>query len=154
MTQYIEWTLNPTILYHTRCCDWNPVHRPHYAGTPVTSLAASATTRHFQVGDTGSQVLERPSTWLSDRRLLSCRPRSSWLTVSRQYDAGHSSYDDVIGRQSICHRRTACLEQPSACHPWSVTVAVSLRKAAENSSVCLRVAVLVTYELAPWKCTD
>jgi len=97
--------------------DWNPAHRPHYAGTPVTSLAAGATTRHFQVGDTGSQVLERPSTWLSGRRLPSCRPRSSWLTVSRQYDAGHPSYDDVIGRQSICRRRTACLEQPSSCHP-------------------------------------
>ena len=97
--------------------DWNPAHRPHYAGSPVSSLAASATTRHFQVGDTGSQVLERPSTRLSGRRLLSCRPWSSWLTVSRQYDAGHSSYDDVIGRQSICHRRTACLEQPFFCHP-------------------------------------
>jgi len=42
--------------------DWNPAHRPHYTGSPVTSLAAGATTRHFQVGDTGSQVLERPST--------------------------------------------------------------------------------------------
>ena len=55
---------------------------------------------------------------------------------------------------SICRRRTACLEQPSSCHPWSVTVAVNLRKAAENLFVCLRVAALVTYELAPWKCTD
>jgi len=41
------------------------------------------------------------STWLSGRRLPSCRPRSSWLTVSCQDDAGHSSYDDVTGRQSI-----------------------------------------------------
>ena len=57
---------------------WNPAHRPHYAGSPVSSLAAGATTRHFQVGDTGSQVLERPE---------------------------------------ICRRRTACLEQPSSCHP-------------------------------------
>ena len=97
--------------------DWNPAHRPHYAGTPVTSLAAGATMRHFQVGDTGSQVLERPSTWLSGRRLPSCRPRSSWLTVSRQYDAGRPSYDDVTWRRSICRRRTACLEQPSSCHP-------------------------------------
>ena len=32
-------------------------------------------------------------TRLSGRRLPSCRPRSSWLTVSRQYDAGHPSYD-------------------------------------------------------------
>ena len=109
---------------------------------------------NFQVGDTGSQVLERPSTWLSGRRLPSCRPRSSWLTVSRQYDAGRPSFDDVTGRQNICRRRTACLEQPSSCHPWSVTVAVNLRKAAENLFVCLRVAALVTYELAPWKCTD
>ena len=85
--------------------------------TPVTSLATGATTRHFQVGDTGSQVLERPSTWLSGRRLPPCRPRSSWLTVSRQYDAGHPSYDDFTGRQSICRRRTVCLEQPSSCHP-------------------------------------
>ena len=52
--------------------DWNPAHRPHYAGSPVSSLAADATTRHFQVGDTGSQVLERPSTRLSGRRLPSC----------------------------------------------------------------------------------
>jgi len=37
--------------------------------------------------------------------------------VSRQYDAGHPSYDDVTGRQSICRRRTAYLEQPSSCHP-------------------------------------
>ena len=80
--------------------------------------------------------------------------RSSWLMVSRQYDAGHPSNDDVTGRQSICRRRTACLEQPTSCHPWSVTVAVNLRKAAENLFVCLRVAVLVTYELAPWKCTN
>ena len=109
---------------------WNPVHRPHYTGSPVTSLAARVTTRHFQVGDTGSQVLERPSTRLSGRRLTSCRPRSSWLTVSRQHDAVHPSYDDVTGRQSICCRRTACLEQPSSCHPWSV--AVNLQKAAEN----------------------
>ena len=102
-------------------------------------------------------LLERPSTRLSGQRLPSCRPRSSWLTVSRQYDAGHPSYDDVTGRQSICRRRTACLEQPkqpSSCHQWSVTVAVNLRKAAENLFVCLRVAALVTYELAPWKCTD
>jgi len=56
-------------------------------------------------------------TKLSGRRLPSCRPRSSWLTVSRQYDAGHPSYDDVTGRQSICRRRTARLEQPSSCHP-------------------------------------
>ena len=56
--------------------------------------------------------------------------------------------------ESICRRRTACLEQPCSCHPWSVTVAVNLRKAAENLFVCLRVAALVTYELAPWKCTD
>ena len=133
---------------------WNPVHRPHYAGFPVTSLAAGVTTRHFQVGNTGSQVLEWPSTWLSGRRLLSCRPRSSWFTVSRHYDAAHPSYDDVTGRQSICRRRTACLEQPSSCHPWFVTVVVNLRKAAENLFVCLRVAALVTYELAPWKCTD
>ena len=108
---------------------------------------------HFQVGDTGSQVLEQPSTWLSGRRLPSCRPRSSWFTVSRQHDAGHPSHDGVNGRQSICHRRTTCLEQPSSCHPWSVTVVVNLRKAAENLFVCLRVAALVTYELAPWKCT-
>ena len=26
--------------------DWNPAHRPHYAGSPVTSLAGGATTRH------------------------------------------------------------------------------------------------------------
>ena len=119
-----------------------------------SSLAAGVTTRHFQVGDTGSQVLERLDTRLSGRRLPSCRPWSSWLTVSRQYNAGHPSYDDVTGRQNICRRRTACLEQPSSCHPWSVTVAVNLRKAAENLFVCLRVAALVTYELAPWKCTD
>jgi len=68
-----------------RCAsgDWNPAHRPHYAGSPVTSLAAGAATRHFQVGDTGSKVLERPSTWLSGRRLPSerlagrCRPGSA-----------------------------------------------------------------------------
>jgi len=88
----------------------------------------------------GSEVLERPSTWLSGRQLPSCRLRSSRCTVSCQYDAGHPSYDDFTGRQSIC--------------PWSVTVAVNLRKAAENLFVCLRVAALVTYELAPWKCTD
>jgi len=134
--------------------DWNPAHRPHYAGSPVTSLAAGATTHHFQVGDTGSQVLEWPSTWLSGRRLPSCWPQSSWFMVSRQHDAGHPSYDDVTGRQSICCRRTACLEQPSSCHPWSITVVVNLRKAAENLYVCLRVTALVTYELAPWKCTD
>ena len=56
---------------------------------------------------------------------------------------------------SICRRRTACLEQPSSCNPWSVTVTVvvNLRKAAaaENLFVCLRVAALVTYELAPYK---
>jgi len=48
------------------------------------------------------------------------------------------------------------------CHPTgdrpaftpSVTVFVNLRKAAENLFVCLRVAALVSYELAPWKCTD
>ena len=74
---------------------------------------------------------------------LSCRPRSSWLTVSRQHHAGHPSYDDVTGRQSICRRRISCLEQPSCCHPWSVTVVVNLRKAAENLFVCLRVAALV-----------
>ena len=41
---------------------------------------------------------------VSGRRLPSCqtcRPRSSWLTVSRQYDAGHPSYDDVTGRQHL-----------------------------------------------------
>ena len=106
-----------TVISPERSCasgDCNPAHRPHYAGSPVSSLAAGATTRHFQVGDTGSQ---RPSTRLSGRRLPSCQPRSSWLTVSRQYDAGHPSYDDVTGRQSICRRRTACLEQPSSCHP-------------------------------------
>ena len=79
---------------------------------------------------------------------------TSWFTVSRQHDAGHPSYDDVTGRQSICRRRTSFLEQPSSCHPLSVAVVVSLRKAAENLFVCLRVAALVTYELAPWKCTD
>jgi len=32
--------------------------------------------------------------------------------------AGHPSYDDVTaGRQNICRRRTACLEQPFSCHP-------------------------------------
>ena len=36
----------------------------------------------------------------------------------------------------------------------SVTVVVNLRKTAENLFVCLRVAALVTYELALWKCTD
>jgi len=107
-----------------------------------------------QVKNWFTRLLERSSTWLSGRRLPSCRPRSSGLTVSRQHDAGHPSYDDVTGRQSICRRRTACLEQPCSCHPWSVTVAVNLRKAAENLFVCLRVAALVTYELAPWKCTD
>ena len=112
--------------------DWNPAHRPHHAVSPVTSLTAGATTRHFQVGDTGSQVLERPSIWLPGRRLPCCRPRSSWLTVSRQRDAGHPSHDDVTGRQSICSRWTACQEQPSSCHPLSVsaTVIVNLRKAA------------------------
>jgi len=45
----------------------------------------------------------------------SCRLWSSWLTVSRQYNAGHPSYDDVTGRQSIFRRWTACLEQPSSC---------------------------------------
>ena len=34
-----------------------------------------------------------------------------------QHDAGHTSYDDVTGRQSICRRGTACLEQPSSRHP-------------------------------------
>jgi len=97
--------------------DWNPAHRPHYAGYPVTSLAAGATTRYFQVGDTGSQVLEQPSTCLSGRRLPSCWPLWSWFTVSRQPDAGHPSHDDATGRQSICRRRTVRLEQPSSCHP-------------------------------------
>jgi len=32
----------------------------------------------------------------------------------------HPSHDDVTRRQSICRRRTACLEQPSSCHPWTV----------------------------------
>ena len=57
--------------------DWNPAHRPHYASSPVTSLAAGATTRHFQVGDTGSQVLERPSTCLADDFRLAGRSRPS-----------------------------------------------------------------------------
>ena len=39
------------------------------------------------------------------------------------HPSGHPSYDNVTGRQSICRRRTACLEQPSSCHPWSITVA-------------------------------
>ena len=38
---------------------------------------------------------------------------------------------------------------PPAIRDPSVTVAVNLWKAAENLLVCLRVAVLVTYELAP-----
>ena len=117
---HCRWPTAATAISPERICasgDWKPAHRPHYAGSPVTSLAAGATTRHFQVGDTGSQVLEWQSTRLSGRRLPSCRPRSSWFTVSRQHDAGHPSYDDVTGRQSICRRRTACLEQPSSYHP-------------------------------------
>jgi len=43
---------------------------------------------------------------------------------------------------------------PAIRDPSLLTVAVNLRKAAENLFVCLRVAALVTYELAPWKCTD
>jgi len=43
---------------------------------------------------------------------------------------------------------------PPAIRDPSVTVAVNLWKAAENLLVCLRVAALVTYELAPCKCTD
>ena len=47
--------------------------------TPVLQslhwLPVHATTRHFQVGDTGSQVLERPSTQISGRRLLAGRDR-------------------------------------------------------------------------------
>ena len=96
---------------------------------------------------TGSQVLARLSTWLFGRRLPSCLPQLSWFTVSRQHDAGHPLHDDVTGRHSICRRRTVCLEQSYSCHP----VIVSLRKAAENLPVCVRVAALVTYELAPWK---
>ena len=38
--------------------------------------------------------------------------------------------------------------------PPAITVAVNLQKPAKNLFVCLRVAALVTYELAPWKCTD
>ena len=40
-------------------------------------------TFHFQVGDTGSQVLERLSTWIFGRWHPSCWPPSSWFTVSR-----------------------------------------------------------------------
>ena len=118
------------------------------------SVCRSCNTRAGGFEDRIITVWECEQYLQSGRRLLSCRPRSSWLTVSRQCDAGDSSYDDVTGRHSICRRRTACLEQPSCCHTWSVTVAVNLRKAAENLFVCLRVAALVTYELAPWKCTD
>jgi len=57
--------------------------RSHHDVSLVPSLAASTTTRHFQVGDSGSQVLERPSTWIFGRRRPSCWPRSSWFTVSR-----------------------------------------------------------------------
>ena len=57
----------------------------------------------------------RASGYLADDFRLAGRGRPG--TVSRQYDAGHLSYDDVTGRQSICRRRTACLEQPSSCHP-------------------------------------
>ena len=64
----VRW---PYLIVISASGDWNPAHRPHYAGSPVSS------SRHFQVGDTGSQVLERPSTRLSGRRLPSCRPRSS-----------------------------------------------------------------------------
>jgi len=68
-----------------------------------------------------------------------CRRTSAWWT-------------SLVRRR---HLETEHLPSPpSSCHPWSVTVAVNLRKAAENLFVCLRVAALATYELAPWKCTD
>ena len=67
---------------------------------------------------------------------------SSWLTVSRQYDAGHPSYDDVTGRQSICRRRTACLEQPAIRDPsLSLSIFGKLLK-----TYLFKVAALVTYE--------
>ena len=93
----------------------------------------------------------RPSAVLPAAVVLAHGQPPVWCWMT--YDVW-SSYDDVTGRHSICRRRTACLEQPSSCHPWSVTVAVNLRKAAENLFVCLRVAALVTHELAPLKCTD
>jgi len=138
-----------TGLWWVRCYFWYSEEAPGRSRSQSRPILAVPSAQVL-----GSQVLERPSTWLSDWWLPSCRPGSSWFTVSHLHDAGHPSHDDVTGRHSICRRRTACLEQASSCHPWSVTVVVSLRKAAENLFACLRVAALVTYELAPWKCTD
>ena len=77
------------------------------------------------------------------------------FTVNRQHDIPRT----VVRR----HWETEHLPSPDRVSGTAfllpsvirlVTIVVNLRKAAENLFVCLRVAALVTYELAPWKCTD
>ena len=80
----------------------------------------------------GSQVLERPSTWLYGRRLPSRRPRSSWFTVSRQHDAGHPSHDDVTGRAFAVAGPRVWNSLPPAIRDPSLIVVVNLRKTAKN----------------------
>ena len=108
--------------------------------------------QHF--ASAGYHHLKRLNTVSRPATSSDCQPPV--LTVSRQYDAGHPSYDDVTGRQHLPSpdrvSGTAFL-LPSVIRHCD-TVAISLRKAAENLFVCLRVAALVTYELAPCKCTD
>jgi len=69
------------------------MHRPHHGGSPVTSLAAAATTRHFQVGDTGSQVLEWPSTLImaDDVRLAGRGRPGSQSAASMMLDITHTT---------------------------------------------------------------
>jgi len=93
-----------------------------------------------------------PAYLADDFCLAGCGRPGSWSATSMMLDIPRTTTS--LGDKSICRRRTACLEQPSSCHPRSVTVVINLRKAAENLFVCLRVTALVTYKLAPWKCTD
>jgi len=98
------------------------MHRPHYAGSPVTSLAVGATTRHFQVGDTDSQVLERPNTWLSGRRLpfrFAGRGRfGSRSAASMMPDIPDRTTTSLGDRAfAVAGPCVWILEQPSSCHP-------------------------------------
>ena len=66
-------------------------------------------------------------------------------------DKYHLTWELFDGNGCHATRFFGRLEEECAV---TVTVAVNLRKAAENLFVRLRVAALVIYELAPSKCTD
>ena len=160
----LNWTLSPVCtdgrqnriqLSATCSCasgDWNPAHRPRFDLQSLHWLPVRQRVT-FKLA-----TLQFTSAWTAEHQAI--WPTTSVLPAAVVLVHGQPPvwcWTSLVRRR---HWETEHLPSPDRVSGTAFLLPSVIRHCRCQSSescwklVCLRVAALVTYELAPWKCTD